>query len=124
MNSLKWSWPFPMSRPYSQGPNGPEGLGDGEEDGDGLRSDLDREDLADGQVGGAGPGGGEEEDHAPADGLGRRVERSGVEQERADSQQSRRRGSRSPAIIRRRPMVSNRWPERERADAGCRARRT
>ena len=44
---------------------------DGEEHGDRLRAHLEREDLAHGQIAGAGTRGGEEEDHAPRDGLGR-----------------------------------------------------
>ena len=52
-------------------PERAEALGDGEEDGDGLGADLQREDLADSQVGGARAGGGEEEeDDAPGDRLG------------------------------------------------------
>ena len=51
-------------------PERAEALGDGEDAGDGLGADLQREDLADSQVGGARAGGGEEEDDAPGDRLG------------------------------------------------------
>jgi hypothetical protein len=47
----------------------------------GLGADLDREDLADREVPGAGPGRGEEEYDDPEEGLAR-----GVQQARADSQ--------------------------------------
>jgi hypothetical protein len=50
-----------------------EELRDREEQGDGLRPDLEREDLARGQVTGAGARGREEEHDRPADRLGRRV---------------------------------------------------
>ena len=64
-----------------------EALGDGEEHRDGLGPDLQREDLADGQVPGASAGRGEVEDHRPAQRLGDRVQRARLEQLRGDDQQ-------------------------------------
>ncbi len=64
-----------------------EELRDREEHGDGLRPDLQREDLADRQVAGAGARGGEEEDHRPADRLRGCVQRADAEEFRADGQQ-------------------------------------
>ena len=64
-----------------------EALGDGEEHRDGLGPDLQGEDLADGQVARAGAGRSEEEDHRPAQGLGGRIEGSGLEQLRGDDEQ-------------------------------------
>ena len=64
-----------------------EALRDGEEHGDRLRPDLQREDLADREVGGAGARRGEVEDDAPGDRLGDGVEHTRVEQERRDGQE-------------------------------------
>jgi len=69
------------------GSEGAEGLRDGEEHGDGHGPDFEGEDFADGEVGSARAGGGEEEDHAPGDGLGDRGEQAGVEQPGADREQ-------------------------------------
>jgi hypothetical protein len=60
--------------------DGAETLRDGEEYGDRLGAHLEREDLAHREIGGAGPGRGEEEDDAPGDRLGQRGERALVEQ--------------------------------------------
>src|SRR6202020_1205431 len=56
-------------RAVERGPDRAHDLGDGEEDGESLGPDLDREDLADREVTSARPGGREEEHDDPDEGL-------------------------------------------------------
>ncbi len=90
-------------------------LRDGEEEGDGLTAQLEREDLADREVGRRGAGRGEEEDHAPEGRLRHRVEqpwwnrKPEIASRIADTQYVNR-------IILRRPIVSKRWPISQRAE--------
>jgi hypothetical protein len=72
--------------PVEHGAECAEALRDREEDRDGLGADLQREDLADGQVGRAGSRRGEEEDDAPRDRLGGSGQHPLVEQVRGDRQ--------------------------------------
>ena len=68
--------------PVQDGPECPEGLRNGEEHRDRLRPHLQREDLADCQVGRTGTRGREEEDHAPRDRLGGGSQHVLIEQDR------------------------------------------
>lgn len=59
----------------------------GVEDADCHGADLEREDLADGEVGRAGGGGGDEEDHGPAGGLSGRGEKVGLKESAGEEKQ-------------------------------------
>src|SRR5580704_19151082 len=65
-------------------PDGTEDLGNREEDRESFGPDLDREDLADGQVARARAGGREEENDDPDEGLPRRVQDPRVEKPGAE----------------------------------------
>ena len=95
----------PISLPKSAGPMMPPSPGaDRVEERDRERANLEREDLADRQVGGAGGCGREEEDDAPQDGQRHRrqcllLEEDGGDEQHASCSEVRQREHRSPADL-------------------------